>query len=57
MMETINQKTVTLKLKRIDLCNLLLATTVLKGRSDAQKWRDLHDKLQQILHDFDEKFK
>ena len=50
-----NYKTVTLKLDRIDVCNLLLATTSLKHETKAEKWGLLHDKLKQILDDFDEK--
>lgn len=50
-----NQKTVTLKLRRIDLCDLLLACTLISAESDAEKWDKLHDKLEQIIIDFDEK--
>lgn len=49
----LNEKTVTLKLKRIDVCDLLLATTALSNDVDAEKWKLLHDKLRQILDDFD----
>ena len=49
-----NQKTVTLNLKRIDLCDLLLACTLISAQSNAQKWDKLHDKLEQIIIDFDE---
>lgn len=49
----LNEKTVTLKLKRIDVCNLLLATNALADEVDAEKWKSLHDKLRQILDDFD----
>lgn len=59
MFETpLNQKTVTLKLKRIEICDLLLACTSVssalhdEGHS-AEKWDALHDKLSQILADFD----
>ena len=50
-----NEKTVTLKIKRIELCDLLLATTSLSHSTEAKKWKILHDKLKQILDDFDEK--
>ena len=50
-----NEKTVTLKLKRIDVCDLLLATGLIANGSDATKWAKLHDKLKQILDDFDKK--
>ena len=51
----LNQKTVTLKLKRIDVCNLLLATTSLSEGENRERWRVLHDKLKEILDDFDAK--
>ena len=50
-----NYKTVTMKLARIELCDLLLATTALKHETKATKWHYLHDKLKAILDDFDEK--
>lgn len=52
---THNEKTVTLKLKRIDVCNLLLATTALSDGENREHWKVLHDKLKQILDEFDEK--
>lgn len=55
MKTPLNQKTVTLKLKRIELCDLILATTIIKHESNATKWGLLHDKLKQILNEFDEK--
>ena len=50
-----NLKTVTLKLKRIEICDLLLACTLISAESNAEKWDKLHDKLEQILIEFDEK--
>ena len=50
-----NYKTVTLKLDRIDVCNLILAVTIIKQESEAEKWKLLHGKLKSILEDFDEK--
>ena len=55
MKSTYNEQTVTLKIKRIELCDLLLATTIVEQSSDAAKWGKLHDKLREILDDFDEK--
>lgn len=52
---TYNQKTMTVKLERIDVCDLLLACTALKQETDAKKWGDLHDKLKTALEAFDEK--
>lgn len=54
-MKTHNEKTMTLKLKRIDVCNLILACTIISSESDATKWRRLHDTLKQALDEFDEK--
>lgn len=54
-MKTHNEKTMTLKLKRIDVCDLLLACTIISGESDATKWHKLHDLLHQALNEFDEK--
>lgn len=54
-MQVYNEKIVTLKLKRIDVCDLLLATTIIKQDSGAEKWKNLHDKLKVILEDFDKK--
>ena len=51
---THNEKIVTLKLRRIDVCDLLLACSLISAESDAQKWDKLHEKLKQILDDFDE---
>lgn len=53
----LNEKTVTVEIKRIQLCDLLLACTHLdmETSEDTKKWRELHDKLKQILDDFDKK--
>ena len=60
MIETpLNQKTVTLMLKRTEVCDLLLACTAVslahrdEGHS-AEKWDALHDRLRKIIDDFDE---
>jgi hypothetical protein len=61
MFETpLNQKTVTCKLKRIEVCDLLIACTAIssaakKDGETGHKWDNLHDKLKQILDSFDEK--
>ena len=52
---TYNERTVNVKISRIELCDLILATTSLKHSTEAQKWGKLHDKLKEILNDFDEK--
>lgn len=59
MFETdFNHKTVTLKLERIEVCNLLLACTAMDQVTDeeTQKWHKLHEKIRQILNDWDEDF-
>lgn len=55
-----NQRTVTLKISRLELCDLLIATTSIansleKDGHTARKWRSLHDKLQEQLTAFDKK--
>lgn len=48
-----NQRTMTLKLRRIDVCDLMLACTALSDR--AEKWTRLHEVLKAQLDAFDEK--
>lgn len=57
MFETpLNLKTVHLKMKRGELCDLLLACTVLADCTEnTRKWDELHEKLKQIIDDFDAK--
>lgn len=54
-MTPLNQKTVTVKMKRVELCDLLMACTALdeETSADNHKWAKLHDKLKEILDDFD----
>lgn len=52
---TYNQRTVKLNLTRIDLCDLLLACTAIAEETDGKKWIALHEKLKDILDEFDEK--
>ncbi len=54
-MKTPNERIVTLKLTRHEVCNLLLSTTASAQRSGATKWRPLHDKIKQILAQHDAK--
>ena len=55
MFETpLNMKTVTLKLKRIEVCDLMLACAVIMDSpGSGSKWEVLHNKLKGILDDFD----
>lgn len=55
MFTPLNQKTVTIKIKRIDVCDLLLACSAIDKSTDGTKWKDLHDKLKAILDEFDSK--
>lgn len=50
---TYNQRTVTMKLKRIEVCDLLIALTTVANDSEAKKWNTLHDKVAAILDEFD----
>ena len=50
-----NNKTITLKLKRIEVCDLLLACTAVADEGYGEKWNALHDKLKNILDEFDAK--
>lgn len=53
----LNEKTVIVKMKRIDLCDLLIACTAFDRATDKNttKWAKLHDRLKEILDDFDSK--
>lgn len=56
----LNQRTVTVKIKRIELCDIMLALTVIASDMDTkqegrEKWIALHDKLEAVLNDFDSK--
>ena len=54
---TFNQMTVKANLKRIDICDLLIACRVVDEATDKDntKWAELHDKLKAILDEFDAK--
>lgn len=57
----LNQLTVTLKLKRIEVCNLCLACHIISqcvyamGEHGENKWDRLEDRLDEILTEFDKK--
>lgn len=58
-MEMPNEKIVTMELKRIDVCDLLLAITAAEETakrtgSTGEKWSKLWIKVSDILYDFDE---
>lgn len=55
--ETVNDFTYSVEITRSELCTLILGCTLLNKKSsqDTKKWIKLHDKLVEILHEFDEK--
>ena len=55
-----NSRTMTVKMTRIELCDLLIATTSVAHSLEseghtANKWHTIHDKLLEQLEAFDEK--
>lgn len=59
-METTNNKIVAMELKRIEVCDLLLAITAAEFQakengSTGEKWSKLWNKVFDILYKFDEK--
>ena len=52
---TLNEKTYTLKISRIELCDLLIACTAASEESGAKKWDELHAKLMEQLEAQDAK--
>lgn len=56
MFELRNEKTVNLKLRRIDVCDLLIACNAAEDKIGAKKWKDLHDKLRSILDEWDKAY-
>ena len=57
---TYNQHTVSIKLTRIELCDLLIATTstafqLEREGKNASKWHAVHDKLEAQLEAWDKK--
>ena len=51
----LNDMTVNVEVKRIELCDLLLATLAAQelANDSGEKWKRLHEKLKNILNDFD----
>ena len=56
MFELRNEKTVTVKLTRADVCDLLIAVTCCCNESGAKKWDALHDKVSGILAEWDKAY-
>ncbi len=49
-----NERTVTVRITRLELLDLMLACAVIAEETDAGKWMSLHGKLSEILNKFDE---
>lgn len=50
-----NQRTITVKMKRLELCDLLVALSVVTENGASDKYKRLHDELIKQLDEFDEK--
>ena len=50
---TLNQKEMTLELTRIEVCDLMLACGLLGNPNFDNKWDRLHDKLREMIDEFD----
>ena len=48
-----NHRTMTLKLSRHEVCDLLIALAAAKDASNAKRWEELHDRIRSMLADFD----
>ena len=53
----LNERTVTVRMKRLDLCDLMLACLALSQDSDTKRWEELHNKLKAIIKNFDRREK
>lgn len=51
---THNERIVNVKVSRIELCDIMLALTMLSCESDVEKWDKLHEKLRKQLEHFDD---
>lgn len=56
MLELRNEKTVTLKISRADVCDLLMALDCAFYESYNERYEKLHDKIKGILNDWDKKY-
>lgn len=48
-----NHRMMTLKLTRMDVCNILIALTATKEANDGQRWDEVHEKVKLALTEFD----
>lgn len=53
--EMLNGMTMNVNLKRIEICDLMIACTCAEysANDGGKKWKNLHDKLEQMLNEFD----
>lgn len=53
-----NEMNVTLNLKRIEVCDLLLACLAAKDKANdsGKKWDRLHEEIKKQLHNFDQSY-
>lgn len=51
----LNEMAMDIKLKRIEICDLMMACTCAEysANDGGEKWARLHDKLEQMLDEFD----
>ena len=54
----INNEDMTITLKRIEVCDLLLACTLadMSTEESNKKWANLHDKVEKLLEQFDREY-
>jgi hypothetical protein len=48
-------KLINVEMKRIDICDLILAVNAVRRESDAKKWYNLYELLKEQLKEFDAK--
>jgi hypothetical protein len=48
-----NHRMMTLKLTRMDVCNILIALAATKEANDGQRWDEVHEKVKLALMEFD----
>ena len=50
---THNARTVKTNFKRIELCDMMIACTMLAEATGAKKWEELHEKINKAIEAFD----
>ena len=54
-MKALNQKTMSVKLSRSNVCDLMIACAWAARDGDGEKWKKLHDILREQVEAFDER--